>query len=630
MPVLLCAQHIARAADFKIAHGDFEARAELRIFADRLQPLCGNLREHLAARIGEIGICAAARAPDASADLMQLRKPHAVCIFDHERVGIWNIHAGFDNCCANKHIHLAVDHRLPDALHLLAVRFAVRRGNARLRHGFANPCGAKVDILHAVVQPKNLPAAAQLRAHRLRQKLRIIFRHIALHGHAVARGLLQNAHIADTRHGHMQRAGNRGRRQCQNVNAARHGFQFFLLRNAEALLLIHNHKPEIVKHHIAAEHAVGADENIDLAPLHRAQRFLLLCRRAKARKHIHLHGKPAHAGADGLKMLHGKNRRGAQNGDLLAGKHRFKCRPQRHFRFSVADIAAQKPLHGHRALHILLDLLRRLQLPHSFLIGEGLLKIALHVIVLLKGKARKAPPCRIQGNQLLCHFLCRCADAAFCFCPFRAAHFGKANGAVVRMRADIFCDKIQLVTRNIQRVSPLIADGDKIARGSVNIRNGAQPLVFPDAVHLMHHIIAYTQIVVGGNALRRRFFAARCTFFHACTILPVPLRCGAARHGEQRDFFTRQHKARAGDAADQIGHPRCHFFRRKILRSVRRRNFLLRQNLAQRSRLCAALAKQSNAVSPAAILRDIRAQKRRRIQIGEALLRLKMKYPAKA
>ena len=42
MTVLLSAEKVARAPYLKVAHCDFEARAELCIFLYRFKPLCGN------------------------------------------------------------------------------------------------------------------------------------------------------------------------------------------------------------------------------------------------------------------------------------------------------------------------------------------------------------------------------------------------------------------------------------------------------------------------------------------------------------------------------------------------------------------------------------------------------------
>ena len=46
MTGLLRTQKIARTTNFKVAHGDFKARAEFRVFADGVEPLFRDLGQH--------------------------------------------------------------------------------------------------------------------------------------------------------------------------------------------------------------------------------------------------------------------------------------------------------------------------------------------------------------------------------------------------------------------------------------------------------------------------------------------------------------------------------------------------------------------------------------------------------
>ena len=79
----LCrAEQVARAANFEVAHGDLEAGAELRIVADGVQALFGDLREDLAAAERQVGIGMAAAAADAPADLMQLGKAELIGVLN--------------------------------------------------------------------------------------------------------------------------------------------------------------------------------------------------------------------------------------------------------------------------------------------------------------------------------------------------------------------------------------------------------------------------------------------------------------------------------------------------------------------------------------------------------------------
>ena len=72
MTMLFCTEQVSRTANFHIAQGDFESRSEFGILPHGFKPFAGNVGERLHRRIGEIGVSAARRTSDTSADLVQL------------------------------------------------------------------------------------------------------------------------------------------------------------------------------------------------------------------------------------------------------------------------------------------------------------------------------------------------------------------------------------------------------------------------------------------------------------------------------------------------------------------------------------------------------------------------------
>ena len=114
MTVLLCAEQVARAADLHIAHGDLEARAELGKLAHRLQPFGRDVAQHLAAHESEIRERAAGGTPHPSAQLVKLRQPEAVGVFDDQRVDVGDIHTGFDDGGAHQNINVVLQHLPPN------------------------------------------------------------------------------------------------------------------------------------------------------------------------------------------------------------------------------------------------------------------------------------------------------------------------------------------------------------------------------------------------------------------------------------------------------------------------------------------------------------------------------------
>ena len=83
MPVLFRPQNIARTADFEIAHGDTEARAELRELPDGFEALLRRLRQTPFRADGEVRIRLPVAPPDAPAQLIELAQPEAIRVKDN-------------------------------------------------------------------------------------------------------------------------------------------------------------------------------------------------------------------------------------------------------------------------------------------------------------------------------------------------------------------------------------------------------------------------------------------------------------------------------------------------------------------------------------------------------------------
>src|SRR5437667_9724221 len=102
-----------------------------------------------------------------------------------------------------------------------------------------------------------------------------------------------------------------------------------------------------------------ADQDIHGAGLRLLKYLLLLSRSAKAADHFSAHRKPRHSLPEGVVMLEGEYRRGCEDGHLFSVLHHFEGSTHGEFRFTVAHVAAEQPVHGLGALKIALDLLER-------------------------------------------------------------------------------------------------------------------------------------------------------------------------------------------------------------------------------------------------------------------------------
>ena len=502
MPVLLCAQQVARAANFQIAQGDLKARAEGGVFTDGGKPLGGDLGERLARTVGEIGVRLPPRAPHAAADLVQLGKPQPIGILNDERIGVRQVYARLHDGGAEDHVKLPAHKRLPDVLQLLAVGLAVRGHNARLGQGVRQLGKHPVHRVHAVVEVDDLPAPPQLAADGLGDHEIVVLHHVGLYGMALAGRLVEERHIADAAHRHIQRARNGRCRQGQDVHVACHFLQLFLLRDPEALLLVYDEQPKVAEFYLFRQQLVRTDENVDLPTRKAAQDGRRLLGRAEAREHLHRYGEAAQAGECRFIVLHSENGRRHENGDLLAVRDRLEGGAQGNLGLAVAHVTAQKAVHRGGALHIPLDLLAGGDLSVGLLVGEGGFKLGLHRVVGREGVPRAAHTRGVERDQLLCHIACGLLGAPCGAPPFRPAHTGELGGAVRTRRADVFGDHFKAVGGQEQFVRACVADGDVIPRCAVHGQRG-HPVKATDAVHRVHDEIPLAQVGVGKEPLPR-------------------------------------------------------------------------------------------------------------------------------
>ena len=247
---LLRAEQIARAAYLKVTHGDAEARVELGEFPYRLEPLLGDLGEHLVLPVRQVRAGAPGRAPDAAAYLVELGKAHFVRVLDDQRVDVRDVDARLDDRRAHEHLHLAVRHAVHDLGKLRLAHAAVGDVHGHVGQHGHDPGRDAVDRLDAVMQIIHLPAPGGLAADRVAHDAPVVLHHERLHGQTLPRRLLERGHIADAGQRHVQRAGDRRGREREHVHLLCHLLDVLLVGDAEALLLVHDQKPELFEAHV--------------------------------------------------------------------------------------------------------------------------------------------------------------------------------------------------------------------------------------------------------------------------------------------------------------------------------------------------------------------------------------------
>ena len=98
-------------------------------------------------------------------------------------------------------------------------------------------------------------------------------------------------------------------------------------------------------------------------------------------------------------MLLGQNSCRGQKRRLPAAHDCLEAGPHRHFGFTVANVAADEPVHGVRAFHILFNFLHTAELVFGFLEGKSRLEHGLPFGVFGKGKTLGLFAPGIQGDQ---------------------------------------------------------------------------------------------------------------------------------------------------------------------------------------------------------------------------------------
>ena len=127
--------------------------------------------------------------------------------------------------------------------------------------------------------------------------------------------------------------------------------------HAEALLLVDDDQPQIVRVHVAAR-AAGACPRAPARRLWRSPRASAFCCSGVRKRESTSTVTPEGVEALSLKevvVLPGQNGGGHQYGTLFAVHHALERRPDGHLGLAEAHIAAEQPVHGLGTLHIVLD-----------------------------------------------------------------------------------------------------------------------------------------------------------------------------------------------------------------------------------------------------------------------------------
>ena len=265
------------------------------------------------------------------------------------------------------------------------------------------------------------------------------------------------------------------------------------------MFFIDHQKSKIFKGYVPLQQPVRADQQVHLAFGRPFERLALLAGRTETADHVYREAECFESVGKGLIMLLGQHRRRYEYSNLFAAHDRLERRPQCHFGFSEAYVAAQQTVHRHRLLHIRLDFGDSAQLIRRLFKWERFFELRLPRRVRQERKSRGDTAPSIEFQKFPRQIGDRRLSLRLGPGPVGAAQFRQLRG--FPFGADIFLQQLDLIGRHIQLVIRGIADMEIVPMHPVQF-DRFDPGILADAMSDMHYIVADLQFGVIGDPPR--------------------------------------------------------------------------------------------------------------------------------
>ena len=331
----------------------------------------------------------------------------------------------------------------------------------------AQPLGGLVDRLDPVVQEERLALSLVLAQQRSFDQLLVVLADVGLDRAPALGGRLDHADVADPGHRHLERARDRRRAHRDHVDLQLELAEQLLLLYAEPLLLVDDQQAELLRADIAAQQAMRADEDVDLAVGEPLDGLALLGLWTETRHVLDRDRVVLQALGERAVVLLGEDRGGDEQHHLLAVLDGLERGAQRDFGLAVADVAADQAVHRARRLHVRLDHLDRVALVGRLGERERVLEVALPVAVARERVTLAPLALGVQVEQLPGELLCRSSGSSLEGVPTGTAQLGE--GRVNTAGADVAADLRELVDRDEHAVRARVLEVQIVAR---DVRDG--------------------------------------------------------------------------------------------------------------------------------------------------------------
>ena len=350
---------------------------------------------------------------------------------------------------ATRMSYFSLDEGQHRPLELFAVHLAVADGDPGLGDDRLDLVGDGLDVVDPVVDEVDLPVAVQLAVDGALDRLRVEAGDAGLDRLAVRRRRLQVRDVADAQQAHVQGARDRRGREGQDVDRRAERLEPFLVLDAEPLLLVDDHQPQVLEGDVLLEDPVRADQDVDRAGRGALEDFADFRAGPEPVDGLDRERELGHPGGEAAVVLLGQDRGRDQDGDLLAGVDGLEGRADGDLGLAVADVAADQAIHRLALGHVLLDRLDGRELVGRLLVGEGRLELGHPVAVLGRiGESGLAGALGLDVDQLLGQVDDGLGDALLPLLPGRRADLRERRLGLAA--ADVLLHQVDLGDRDVE------------------------------------------------------------------------------------------------------------------------------------------------------------------------------------
>ena len=244
------AENFARAANLHVLHGEEKAGAEFFHLLNGFQTALGLRGQCVFVVNQQVGVGLVMAAPDASAQLVQLREAEFVRAVHDNGVRIRYVNAGFNDGGAQQNIRTAVVKVTHHAFQIAFVHLSVRNHNACFGNQLGEHLAAIFDGGDFVVQEVHLTAAFEFAQDGFADDGFFFTTHEGFDRQPFLRRGGNDRQVTHAFHRHTHGARNRRCSQGEDVHFGAQVFHRFFLAHTKAVFFINNHQTQTVEFYV--------------------------------------------------------------------------------------------------------------------------------------------------------------------------------------------------------------------------------------------------------------------------------------------------------------------------------------------------------------------------------------------